>query len=77
MESNIQVRSIIFEKLMKIERNQRNWEMLCSSDKPLVPFIGAGISAWCYQTWDSLLKEVVKENFSEECSKIVVEALRH
>lgn len=77
MDSNIQVRSIIFEKLMKIERNQRNWEMLCSSDKPLVPFIGAGISAWCYQTWDSLLKEVVKENFSEECSKIVVEALQH
>lgn len=75
MESNIRVRSNIFGKLMKIGWNQRNWEMLCSSDKPLVPFIGAGISAWCYKTWDLLLKDVVKDNFSEECSKIVVEAL--
>lgn len=77
MESNIRVRSDAFDSLMVIEQNERNWEMLCSSDKPLVPFIGAGISAWCYKTWDSLLKDVVEENFSEECSKIVVEALQH
>lgn len=77
MESNIRVRSNAFDRLMEIGDNQRNWEMLCSSDKPLVPFIGAGISAWCYKTWDCLLEDVVEENFSEECSKIVVEALQH
>lgn len=76
MENNIRVRTNIFNKLMEIEENHRNWEMLCSSDKPLVPFIGAGISAWCYPMWDTLLKDVVKKNFSEECAKIVAVALQ-
>ena len=76
MESNIGVRTRIFKSLMEIEENYKNWEMLCSSDRPLVPFIGAGISAWCYYTWDSLLEKVVRENFSKECSKVVVEALK-
>ena len=76
MENNIRVRTDTFEKLMEIEENRRNWEMLCSSDKPLVPFIGAGISAWCYPMWNALLQDVVKENFSEECAKIVAAALQ-
>ncbi len=76
MENIIRVRTDTFEKLMAIEKNRRNWEMLCSSDKPLVPFIGAGISAWCYPMWNDLLKDVVKENFSEECAKIVAAALQ-
>ena len=42
MESGIKIRKQIFEKLMKKNNNKKNWEMLCCSDKPLVPFIGAG-----------------------------------
>lgn len=76
MENNIRVRSHIFNQLMKDEENRKTWEMLCSTDKPLVPFIGAGISSWCYPMWDDLLQKVVRKNFSEACSKIVAEALQ-
>ncbi len=76
MENIIWVRSNIFDQLMEDEESHKNWEMLCSIDKPLVPFIGAGISSWCYPMWDDLLKDVVRKNFSEECSRIVVKALQ-
>jgi len=75
MENGIRIRKIIFEQLMKEDGNRKNWEMLCSSDKPLVPFIGAGISAWCYPTWNDLLIKTVEEKFSEPCAEIVRRAL--
>ncbi len=75
MNNGIRVRQIIFEGLMKKGENEKNWEMLCCSNKPLVPFIGAGISAWCYPTWNALLKEVVEENFPEKCADVVTRAL--
>jgi len=76
MDNGIRIRQIIFERLMERGENRKNWEMLCCSNKPLVPFIGAGISAWCYPTWDGLLKKVVEENFSEVCADVVGRALR-
>ena len=75
MDNGIRIRQIIFERLMERGDNKKNWEMLCCSNKPLVPFIGAGISAWCYPTWDGLLKKVVEENFSEICADVVGRAL--
>lgn len=60
---------------MEKGENRKNWEMLCCSGKPLVPFIGAGISAWCYPTWNALLKKVVEENFPEKCADVVARAL--
>ena len=77
MEENIRTRKRIFEKILMLEGtdNKRNWEMLCSSGKSLVPFIGAGISAWCYPTWDSLLKGVVEDFFSKKCADVVSDAL--
>lgn len=60
MENGIRIRNIIFDQLMTNYRcNRKHWEMLCSSDKPLVPFIGAGISAWCFPTWNDLLINIV------------------
>lgn len=75
MGNGIWIRKIIFEQLMKDDGNRRNWEMLCCSNKPLVPFIGAGISAWCYPTWNKLLIGTVKEKFSGPCAEIVKRAL--
>lgn len=77
MEENIRTRKRIFEKILTLEGtdNKKNWEMLCSSEKSLVPFIGAGISAWCYPTWDSLLKGIVEEFFSKKCADVVSDAL--
>lgn len=76
MENGIRIRNIIFEQLMtNYSCNRKHWEMLCSSDKPLVPFIGAGISAWCFPTWNDLLINIVKEKFSEESAEIVKKAL--
>lgn len=78
MENGIRIRNMIFEQLMdkqKYSCNRKHWEMLCSSDKPLVPFIGAGISAWCYPTWNELLTDIVKDKFSEDCADIVNKAL--
>lgn len=77
MNNGIRVRQIIFEELMKkqLGDNERNWEMLCCSNKPLVPFIGAGISAWCYPTWTGLLKKVVGDIYPEKCLDVVTRAL--
>lgn len=76
MENGIRIRNIIFEQLMtKHKCNRKHWEMLCSSDKPLVPFIGAGISAWCFPTWNDLLIKIVREKFSEDSAEIVKKAL--
>lgn len=76
MESGIKIRKQIFEKLMKKNNNKKNWEMLCCSDKPLVPFIGAGISAWCYPEWEQLLIDIAEKIFSEECADAVRNALK-
>lgn len=76
MADNIRIRSEAFADLIANDKNKRNWELLCSTDKPLVPFIGAGISSWCYPMWDELLKDVVEKNFSPECAKIVSKALQ-
>ncbi len=76
MESGIRIRKMIFEKMMEEHGNGKNWEMLCCSEKPLVPFIGAGISAWCYPVWDDLLTKIVEDNFSGECADIVRKALK-
>lgn len=75
MNNGIRVRQIIFEGIMKKGENRKNWEMLCCANKPLVPFIGAGISAWRYPTWNTLLNIVVKGNFPEKCADVVARAL--
>ena len=86
MKNGLKKRKELFEKLLDMEfdstlegkRKQNNiyWEMLCCSSKPLVPFVGAGVSAWCYETWKGLLKTITKEIFSEKCLNIVNEALK-
>lgn len=76
MENSIKIRKMVFDEMMSRHGNKRNWEMLCCSDKPLVPFIGAGMSAWCYPTWNQLLKKIVVENFPEICGDIVEKALK-
>ena len=75
MENGIRIRKTIFDRLMEDSGNRITWEMLCSSDKPLVPFMGAGISAWCYPTWNELLIGTVKEKFSQPCAEFVEKAL--
>lgn len=75
MESSIRVRKMIFDELMEVGNNREHWEMLCCSEKPLVPFIGAGLSAWCYPTWGNLLMEIAAQAFSQKCAGIVKQAL--
>jgi len=75
MDNGLRVRQILFENLLNEPGNRENWEKLCCSDTPLVPFVGAGISAWCYPTWDNLLKDIVEEVYSSQCSEIVQQAL--
>lgn len=72
------IRNSIFEALLEKGKNRKNWEMLCCSEKPLVPFIGAGMSAWCYRTtWEGLLEKIVAENYSQKCVEIVRKALEY
>lgn len=78
MENAIKLRKRLFEEMMQKEKdpkNRENWEKLCCAKTPLVPFIGAGVSAWCYPMWDDLLKKVVKDNFSDSCAAVVEKAL--
>jgi len=75
LENGIRIRKTIFDRLMEDSGNRITWEMLCSSDKPLVPFMGAGISAWCYPTWNELLIGTVKEKLSQPCAEFVEKAL--
>lgn len=78
MENAIKLRKRLFEEMMQKEKdpkNRENWEKLCCARTPLVPFIGAGISAWCYPMWNDLLKKVVKDNFSDSCASVVEKAL--
>lgn len=65
MQNGLRMRKQIFEELLELENNKQNWEMLCSSSRPLVPFMGAGISAWCFPTWKNLLTNIVSEHYSE------------
>lgn len=77
MGNGLKNRKQLFEKLLNIDldgennkkekQNNTYWEMLCCASKPLVPFIGAGISAWCYKTWKGLLESITKEIFPEKC----------
>lgn len=75
MDNGLKVRQILFESLLDEGDNRKNWEKLCSSGRPLVPFVGAGISAWCYPTWNNLLKEIVEKIYSPQCAEIVQDAL--
>ena len=75
MDNGIKIRENIFEDLMKEGNNRKHWEMLCCSNTPLVPMVGAGMSAWCYPTWDTLLTDIVKEKFSNECRDVIAEVL--
>lgn len=75
MNVGVKVRQILFESLLDDGDNRKNWEKLCSSRRPLVPFVGAGISAWCYPTWNALLKSIVEKIYSPECAEIVEDAL--
>ena len=77
MDNTLKIRQKSFAKLLNRgqRKNEKNWEMLCSSQFPLVPFIGAGMSAWCYKTWSRLLKDIVAENYSAMCADIVEKAL--
>ncbi len=77
MDNTLKIRQKSFDKLLNRgqRKNEKNWEMLCSSQFPLVPFIGAGMSAWCYKTWSRLLKDIVAENYSAMCADIVDKAL--
>lgn len=75
MQDGLRMRKNIFEELLELEDNKQNWEMLCSSSLPLVPFMGAGMSAWCFPTWKRLLSNIVTEHYSEKCAAIVEKAL--
>lgn len=75
MDNGLKVRQILFESLLKEGDNKKNWEKLCCSARPLVPFIGAGISAWCYSTWNDLLRDIVGKVYSSQCAEIVQKAL--
>lgn len=75
MDNGLKVRQIIFENLLGEGENRKNWEKLCASNRPLVPFVGAGISAWCYPTWNNLLRIIVEKVYSHQCAEIVQEAL--
>lgn len=75
MEEGFKVRRRIFERIMEKEDNKVNWERLCCADKPLVPFMGAGTSAWCYPLWNTLLEQIVEETYSKECVELVKRAL--
>lgn len=75
MEEGFKARNRVFEKLMDIENNKVNWERLCCANKPLVPFMGAGTSAWCYPMWNQLLENIVEETYSKKCAEIVKTAL--
>lgn len=75
MQNGLRMRKQVFEALLELEDNKQNWEMLCSSSHPLVPFMGAGISAWCFPTWKNLLTNIVSEHYSEKCADIVEKAL--
>lgn len=75
MDNGLKVRQILFESLLEDGDNRENWEKLCCSNRPLVPFLGAGISAWCYPTWNNLLKEIVEKVYSPQCAEKVQEAL--
>lgn len=75
MNAGVKVRQILFESLLDDGDNRKNWEKLCSSRRPLVPYVGAGISAWCYPTWNALLQTIVEKIYSPECAEIVQEAL--
>ena len=77
MNDSLKVRHKCFEELLKLgeKTNEKNWEMLCSSKFPLVPFFGAGISAWCYKTWGNLLRDIVSEIYSGMCAQIVNDAI--
>lgn len=74
MQNVLKVRKTIFEKMLEDEDNRKNWEMLCCSEKPFVPFIGAGISAWCYPMWKQLLVDIVRETYSDKCAEYVSKA---
>lgn len=75
MDNGLRVRQILFESLLDEGDNRKNWEKLCCSRRPLVPFVGAGISAWCYPTWNNLLKSIVEKVYSPQGAEIVQEAL--
>lgn len=75
MDNGLKVRQILFESLLEEGKNRENWEKLCSSNRPLVPFVGAGISAWCYPTWNNLLKDIVEKIYSPKCAEYVQAAL--
>lgn len=75
MKDGLMKREEIFDKMMESEETRKTWEMLCGSQKPMIPFIGAGVSAWRYSTWKDLLKEIVEKTYSQKCADIVYQAL--
>lgn len=44
-------------------------------DKNVIPFIGAGLSACCYSTWDKLLYKLL-ENVSDTCAQKVTQHIK-
>lgn len=75
--SNIGKRELIFEKiLMERGNNRLYWEMLCSTKLPLVPFIGAGLSAWRYPTWNKLLLDIGKKVYQGNGFSCIEEAMK-
>lgn len=77
MNKGLKIRTKIFEELLTKGENRRNWEMLCCSNLPLVPFIGAGMSAWRYPTWNELLTGIVEKHYPDICSAIARDALEY
>ena len=74
MQDVLKARKHMFDKMLEYADNRKNWEMLCCSDKPFVPFIGAGVSAWCYPVWKQLLVDIVREIYSDQCVEYVNDA---
>ena len=68
-----------FQSVMGYEDNKKNFDLLVErytigqekNDMSIVPFIGAGLSAFCYPTWSNVLKQLINE-FADKNRKLLL-----
>lgn len=55
----VKVKDTLFDEIMKIHKNERNFKLLKTDFKAgrIVPFIGAGFSCPQFPLWEKLIKE--------------------
>lgn len=67
-----------FEELMKIGKNKDNFDLLIreyqngkeKNDMTVIPFIGAGLSAFCYPTWKNVLQQLIDQCGGEKKNRL-------